>query len=97
MSSEFFFGLGFLNLEIPECSGNVGIKDMVLALQWVNQNIEAFGGDPNSITVLGCSSSSCAIHLLMIHPQHRRTRFSISLVMSTYLLYRTVNLKWILL
>ncbi|XP_065207273.1 esterase E4-like [Planococcus citri] len=63
--------LGFLNLDLPECSGNAGLKDAVLALQWVKQNIQAFGGDPNNITLFGCSSSASAIHLLMMHPHHR--------------------------
>ena len=33
-------------------SGNIGLLDLVAALQWVNKNIEAFGGDPSNVTIL---------------------------------------------
>lgn len=38
--------LGFLSTEDEICSGNFGLKDQVLALKWVKQNIGRFGGDP---------------------------------------------------
>lgn len=47
---------GYLSLDLPEYSGNMGFKDQALALQWVNENIEYFGGDKNSVTVFGHSS-----------------------------------------
>lgn len=47
--------LGFLSLEDPELNvpGNAGLKDQILGLRWVQQNIEAFGGDPNNVTLFG--------------------------------------------
>lgn len=60
---------GFLNLNIDECSGNVGLKDIVLALQWVQKNIKYFGGDPNNVTLIGNSSGSMLVHCLMMIPQ----------------------------
>lgn len=48
--------LGFLSLSLPEYSGNMAIKDQLLALEWVNRNIEGFGGDKNDVTLFGHSS-----------------------------------------
>ncbi|GBP57021.1 Esterase FE4 [Eumeta japonica] len=48
--------LGFLCLDTPEVPGNAGMKDAVLALKWVKDNIECFNGDENNITVSGESS-----------------------------------------
>lgn len=48
--------LGFLSSEDKECSGNFGMKDQVLMLQWVRMNIDKFGGDANSVTIFGNSA-----------------------------------------
>lgn len=45
-------------------SGYLGILDQLLALKWIKQNIEAFGGDSTNITVCGCSSGSLCIAVL---------------------------------
>ncbi|XP_072941544.1 neurotactin [Epargyreus clarus] len=50
---------GFLALDIlsnskyPATSGNYALSDLVVALQWINYNIKHFGGDPESVTLLG--------------------------------------------
>ncbi|PSN47919.1 hypothetical protein C0J52_03361 [Blattella germanica] len=56
--------LGFLSLQSAEVPGNNGLKDQVMALRWVQQNIAQFGGDPDNITIFGGMSVS----LLMLSP-----------------------------
>jgi para-nitrobenzyl esterase len=50
-------------------SGNAGTLDIVLALQWIRDNIESFGGDPSRVTLWGCSGSASEISLLCGVPQ----------------------------
>ncbi|XP_046467801.1 esterase FE4 isoform X2 [Neodiprion pinetum] len=60
--------LGFLNLEHKVASGNQGLKDQVLALQWIQEHAEAFGGDKNNVTIFGESAGAAAVHYLAISP-----------------------------
>jgi acetylcholinesterase len=41
--------LGFLSLDDDVITGNMGLKDQTMALKWVKQNIQSFGGDPNQV------------------------------------------------
>ncbi len=64
--------LGFLDLskvsEKYKYSGNVGMLDVVQALQWVQKNIRQFGGDPNNVTIFGESGGGGKVGTLLCMP-----------------------------
>ncbi|CAH1407428.1 unnamed protein product [Nezara viridula] len=61
--------MGFLSLEDNVIPGNLGLKDQALALEWVYQEISAFGGDPNLITVAGGSAGAASSHIICEAPR----------------------------
>ncbi|XP_022815866.1 juvenile hormone esterase-like [Spodoptera litura] len=62
---------GFLCLGIKEAPGNAGLKDQITALKWIQQNIEAFGGNPNDVTIFGESAGAVSTSFLMLSPAAR--------------------------
>lgn len=60
--------LGFLSTEDDVVPGNNGLKDQAAALRWVQGNIAAFGGNPNSVTLLGCSAGGASVHYHYLSP-----------------------------
>lgn len=55
-------------LYIPGVTANVGQLDQITALKWVRDNIEAFGGDPNNVTIFGESAGGYAVVTLPTMP-----------------------------
>ncbi len=65
--------LGYLHLgdlvgEEYAASGNVGMLDLVAALEWVQANIAAFGGNPGNVTIFGESGGGAKVSVLMAMP-----------------------------
>jgi para-nitrobenzyl esterase len=60
---------GFLYLGGGDRDANLGLLDQVAALQWVAENIAAFGGDPGNVTVFGESAGAMSIGILLSMPQ----------------------------
>ena len=61
--------LGFLTLENDSMPGNLGLHDQILALQWVNDHIDKFGGDSQKITIFGESAGAMAVMYLLLSHQ----------------------------
>lgn len=75
-----YLSLGLLDERFPD-SGNVGQLDILLALEWVRENIAEFGGDPGTVMVFGQSGGGAKIATMMAMPAakglfHRTTTMS---------------------
>nr|AWW17119.1 carboxylesterase E4 [Subpsaltria yangi] len=63
--------LGFLSTGTEDAQGNVGMKDQVLALKWVQKEIINFGGDPSQVTIFGESAGAGSVVLHMVSPMSK--------------------------
>ena len=65
-------------------SGNYGLLDQIAALQWVQRNIAAFGGDPGNVTIFGESAGGTSVQALLASP-HSEGLFHRAIVQSAWL------------
>lgn len=74
---------GFLSLkdETLGIPGNTGMKDQVMAMKWIKENIQYFGGDPDCITIFGQSSGATSVHYHLLSDQSKNL-FNRAILMS---------------
>ncbi|XP_076683873.1 esterase FE4-like [Andrena cerasifolii] len=58
--------MGFFSTANGVTPGNYGVKDALMALRWIHENIGAFQGDPNSVTLWGHSAGTGITHILAL-------------------------------
>ena len=59
----------FKHPEMSDETGNFGLEDEILALKWIQENIEDFGGDPNNVTYFGESAGGAHVSYLAASPE----------------------------
>lgn len=62
---------GFMCLDIPSVPGNQGLKDQLLALRWIKENVRAFGGNVNQITIMGESAGGISVNYHLLSPHEK--------------------------
>ncbi|XP_044125310.1 fatty acyl-CoA hydrolase precursor, medium chain-like [Bufo gargarizans] len=59
---------GFYSTGDKKFPGNYGFRDQVAALQWIQENIADFGGDPKSVTIFGESAGAMCVSAILLSP-----------------------------
>jgi para-nitrobenzyl esterase len=80
-----FFAHPALERETPGGPANFGLLDQIAALEWVQRNITAFGGDPGNVTIIGQSAGAKSVLALFSSPRARGL-FHRGIAMSSYAL-----------
>ncbi|EPQ51909.1 alpha/beta-hydrolase [Gloeophyllum trabeum ATCC 11539] len=63
---------------------NAGFRDQIQALRWINQYIDAFGGDPGKVTIDGQSAGGSSVELHLVANEGNQTLFSGAIAQSVY-------------
>lgn len=67
---------------------NFGLLDQIAALHWIKENIHSFGGDKDSVTLMGHSTGAACINYLMVSPvASGRENFKVCFVLMLQLLF----------
>ncbi|EDV97364.1 GH14737 [Drosophila grimshawi] len=74
--------LGWLSTYSEELPGNAPIADILLALDWVQQHIHVFGGDPSQVTIFGQSAGAGVTSALLLSPRSSDQHFQRAIVQS---------------
>lgn len=71
------YRLGFLKSDGGDFpASNLGLLDQMAALEWIKNNIQAFGGNPNAVTVMGHGTgAACANFLMMAPPVSNNSKY----------------------
>ena len=67
---------GFLTSGDERAHGNYALLDVIQSLHYVRQNIRAFGGNPDSVTLMGHGHGAALVHLLTVSPITSGTHLS---------------------
>nr|ADF43486.1 carboxyl/choline esterase CCE021b [Helicoverpa armigera] len=73
--------LGYLTTEDGVIKGNNGLRDFILGLEWVKDNIEKFGGDPSKVTLMG-SRGGAALADILLYSEKAKGLFSAAILQS---------------
>lgn len=68
MFKTIFPFLGFLSTGDNEASGNYALWDLFAVLSWIHDNIGAFGGDTNRVTLFGHGYGAALVNILLLSP-----------------------------
>lgn len=74
---KIFFPKGFLSTDDVNQPGNNGIRDQVLALQWINENIAKFNGNPQNVTIMGHDAGGVSVSMHVLNPEVDRMSMAI--------------------
>lgn len=80
---------GFLFLNDASVPPNAGLFDQLMGLEWIQQNIRSFGGDPNNVTLFGESAGAASVSLHLLSPLSR-SKFQRAILQSG-----TANMPWV--
>lgn len=86
---------GFLNANTDrhtKAPANYGLMDIIAALHWLQENIGAFGGDPQSVTLAGHGTGAACVHYLMSSSAVPEGKCPPSASISTFLGARSLEL-----